>query len=203
MKILTVSDVVVPDLYKRFDKKAFPDIDLVMACGDLPPEYLTFLCHSFGGPLFYVRGNHDIRYNEKPPQGCTDIHGRIVKHQGLKIVGLGGSRWYNGGSNQYTEQEMKKYIRTLKFPLWWGRGVDIVITHASPRFIHDAEDPCHRGFRCFGTFIDKYRPAYFIHGHIHRDFDSPEERITRVNTTKVINTYGYNIIHIDDPGVLS
>ena len=197
MKILTVSDVVLPRLYRKFDQKAFSDIDLVLGCGDLPMEYLTFLCNALGGPLYYVKGNHDIRYDEKPLPGCIDIHGRIVRYQGVRILGLGGSRWYNGGPNQYTEGEMKKIIRQLRFSLWWGRGVDIVIAHASPRYIHDTEDPCHRGFHCFGAFIDKYAPSYFIHGHIHRNFDHPQDRFTRVNNTKVINTYGYHIIDID------
>lgn len=202
MKILSVSDVVVPSLYKEFDKTLFTGIDLVLGCGDLPPEYLSFILHSLEVPLYYVRGNHDIRYDLKPPMGCMDIHGKIIKFNNLKIMGLGGSRWYNGGMNQYTEAQMKKIIRQMRFSIWWNRGVDIVITHASPRHIHDAEDRCHRGFRSFWSVIDKYKPDYFIHGHIHQNFISPQERITTVNTTKVINTYGYNIIEIHDEKTL-
>ncbi|MBF0229039.1 MAG: metallophosphoesterase [Desulfamplus sp.] len=198
MRILSISDVVVPSLYSEFDKKKFDPIDLVLSCGDLPPEYLSFILHSLNAPLYYVRGNHDIRYDLKPPMGCTDIHGKIVKFNQIKIIGFGGSRWYNGGMNQYTESQMRKFIRGVKFSIWWNRGVDIVITHSPPRHIHDAEDRCHRGFRSFCKFIDKYKPDYFIHGHIHRHFTCQEERITTVNKTKVINTYGYNIIEIND-----
>ncbi|MBF0467860.1 MAG: metallophosphoesterase [Desulfamplus sp.] len=198
MKILSISDVVVPSLYTEFDKELFTGVDLVLSCGDLPPEYLSFILHSLGVPLYYVRGNHDIRYDLKPPMGCTDIHGRIVKFNNIKIMGLDGSRWYNGGMNQYTEVQMQKIIRGMKFSIWWNRGIDIVMTHAPPRHIHDAEDLCHRGFRSFCKVIDKYRPDYFIHGHIHKHFTSPKERVTTVNTTKVINTYGYHIIEIHD-----
>ncbi|MBF0301660.1 MAG: metallophosphoesterase [Desulfamplus sp.] len=198
MKILSVSDVVVPSLYKDFDQNLFSGIDLVLACGDLPPEYLSFILHSLNVPLYYVRGNHDIRYDLKPPMGCTDIHSKIVKFQNIKIMGLGGSRWYNGGMNQYTEVQMNKIISEMRLSIWWNRGVDIVITHSPPRHIHDAEDRCHRGFTSFVRFIDKYKPAYFIHGHIHQHFNCPEERITSVNRTKVINTYGYNIIELNN-----
>ncbi|MBF0241105.1 MAG: metallophosphoesterase [Desulfamplus sp.] len=198
MKILSVSDVVAPALYKEFDKELFSNIDLVLSCGDLPPEYLSFILHALNVPLFYVRGNHDIRYNNKPPMGCTDIHSRIVKFNNIKIMGLGGSRWYNGGENQYTEEQMKKIVSRMKLSIWLNKGVDIVISHASPRYIHDAEDRCHRGFKVFHKVIDKYKPAYFIHGHIHKNFNSPDDRITTINTTKVINTYGYNIIEIND-----
>ncbi len=69
MRILTVSDRVEPLLYERFDKRFFPAVDLVLSCGDLPPEYLTFLASTFKVPLFYVRGNHDIRYDTSPPPG--------------------------------------------------------------------------------------------------------------------------------------
>lgn len=198
MRILTVSDVVVPELYKAFDKDRFPDIDLVLACGDLPPEYLSFLLHVFNTSLYYVKGNHDIRYDQKPPMGCVDIHGRIVSFRGINIMGLAGSRWYNGGENQYTEKEMNRFIRKMGLSIWWRKGIDILITHAPPRHIHDAEDRCHRGFKALRTFIDKKRPKYLIHGHIHRHFDSVEERMTLVNQTKVINTYGYHILEIDD-----
>ncbi len=198
MKILTVSDVVVPSLYKEFDSTKFTDIDLVLACGDLPPEYLSFLLHILNVPLYYVKGNHDIRYEKKRPMGCMDIHGKIVKFNGLNILGLGGSLWYNGGMNQYTDAQMKKIIRNMTLSIWWNRGIDILITHSPPRHVNDAEDPCHRGFQSFVRFIEKHRPHYLIHGHIHKHFDNKEERTAIVNQTKVINTYGYNIIQIND-----
>jgi Icc-related predicted phosphoesterase len=197
MKLLSVSDYVVPILYDNFDTAHFPKIDLILSCGDLPPEYLSYLFTSFNAPLYYVRGNHDIRYDSKPPDGCIDLNTRLIQFQGIKILGLEGSRWYNGGPHQYTEKEMRKIIRGLRPKIWWQRGVDIIITHAPPRYIHDAEDLCHRGFKSFRWLIDHYCPIYFIHGHIHAQFSDPSERITRINKTKVINTYGYYIFEID------
>ncbi len=198
MKILSVSDIALPALYKEFDKKKFPDIDLVLACGDLPPEYLSFLLHVLNVPLYYVKGNHDIRYESKPPMGCMDIHGKIINFNGLNIMGLEGSIWYNGGRNQYTNAQMNRIIRRMKFSIWWNGGIDILITHAPPLHIHDAEDPCHRGFHAFCRFIENYKPHYMIHGHIHKHFNNNEERLTVVNQTKVINTYGYHIIQTND-----
>lgn len=197
MKILTVADYVEPLLYDRFDATLFQGVDLILACGDLPPEYLSFLAAKFEVPLFYVRGNHDIRYDTKPPTGCMDLHGQLVEHHGLKLLGLGGSRWYNGGPNQYTEQQMSQIILRLSPKIWWRKGADIIITHAPPRHIHDAEDLCHRGFRSFNRLIERSAPTYFIHGHIHATFKDDAERITLVNQTKVINSYGYFIFEID------
>lgn len=197
MKILSVSDCVVATLYDSFDAARFPAIDMILACGDLPPEYLSFLVASFNVPLYYVRGNHDIRYDAKPPDGCIDLNTRLIQYQGVKMLGLEGSRWYSGGPHQYTENEMWRIIRGLRFKIWRQKGVDIIITHAPPRHIHDAEDLCHRGFKSFRWLIDRYRPRYFIHGHIHANFSDPAERITRINKTQVVNTYGYYLFEID------
>ena len=197
MKILSVSDVVKPGLLQHSGSDRLADVDLILSCGDLPPEYLSRLVHSFNAPLYYVRGNHYIRYDEKPPEGCRDLHGRLINNKGINILGLEGSRWYNGGPCQYEERQMRAIIRRLRPTLWWRGGVDVVFTHAPPRYVHDAEDLCHKGFECFRRLIGKYRPSYFIHGHIHREFSDPSERITVVDTTHVVNTYGYYLLEIE------
>ena len=197
MKILSVADTVVKDLVEPVGGgPAIANIELVLACGDLPPEYLSALRHRYDVPLLYVLGNHDLRYQESPPVGCLHIHRRIVKFGGLRIIGFSGSRWYNGNINQYTEKQMAGFIRRMRFSLWRSRGVDLVISHAPPRFIKDAEDLCHRGFRVFLEFIEKYQPRYFIHGHIHNLFDNDSARTTMVNSTSVINSYGYHVLEI-------
>jgi Icc-related predicted phosphoesterase len=197
VKILTVSDRVHPELLKEdLMPRNCKGIDLIFSCGDLPPEFLTALRFLFDVPLYYVLGNHDLRYSKSSPQGCKCVDGEIVSYKGVSIVGFSGSRWYNGGLNQYTEKEMSRSISRIRFPLWRNGTPDIVITHAPPRHIGDAEDPCHKGFRSYTKFIEKYRPSYFIHGHIHRQFEDDLERITVVNKTQVINSYGFHILEI-------
>ena len=198
MRILTVSDKVVAELDSNFDRQLFGNINLVLACGDLPPEYLAGLANRFSVPVYYVCGNHDIRMADTTPIGCINLNARIVKHRGLRILGLEGSRWYNGGIFQYTDNEMRWKIWTLTPSIWLNRGVDIVITHAPPRHIHDAEDRCHRGFKSFRRLIERYSPRYFIHGHIHADFSDPSERITHFNNTQIINAYGYHVLEIEN-----
>jgi Icc-related predicted phosphoesterase len=196
MRILTVSDRVEPVLYDQFDPRQFEKVELILACGDLPPEYLSFLADRLNAPLYFVRGNHDLRH-DRPPGGCTHLAHDLAEFKGKSILGLEGSRWYNGGPNQYTEREMYWKIQRLRPRLWWRKGIDIVITHAPPRHIHDAEDRCHRGFKSFRWLIEKYSPTYFIHGHIHAHFSDESQRITLYNRTRVINTYGYYMFDID------
>jgi len=199
MKILSVSDVTSSTLLEDRGTNLCGAVDLILSCGDLPPEYLTALAHTYKAPLYYVCGNHDIRNESKPPEGCTNLHGRLARIGGLKILGLEGSLWYNGGPFQYTEGQMRSVIRRLRPTLWRQRGIDIAVTHAPPRHIQDGDDLCHRGFECFRWLINKYQPKYFIHGHIHRDFSKPTDRTTIENRTKVVNTYGFHLLEIESP----
>ena len=200
IKVLCVADVVEPAFYSLQENPEFGDLALILACGDLPPGYLSFLTHVTGVPLYYVNGNHDIRNAATPPAGCVDLHGRLLNFKGLNILGLEGSMWYNDGPYQYTERQMRRVIRRLRSTIWWQGGLDVVVTHAPPRGIHDERDLCHRGFVSFRWLIDKYRPGYFIHGHIHKKFQTPEERISVVGATRVINSYGYHLLEIESQG---
>jgi uncharacterized protein len=193
MRILSVSDYVEPILYDPGSYKCLTGIDLILSCGDLPPEYLTYLVTVFNVPLFYIRGNHDAMYEFKPPQGCVDLHGKVIVYKGIRISGFEGSHWYNGGPIQYTEKQMARMVFKTKFKIFWREGIDIIITHSPPKGVHDAKDICHQGFKCFRNLIDRYSPDYFLHGHIHTYFKNKKERKTIANKTKVINTFGYHV----------
>ena len=197
MKILSISDMVVPELSEQYDARQFDGVELVLSCGDLPPEYLASIREHLDVPLFYVRGNHDIRYQNSPPVGCLDIHQRWITFKGLRIMGLEGSRWYNGGPIQYRDYQMRQMIWRMTPGLWFKGGVDMVITHAPPRHIHDAEDRCHRGFDSFLKLINRFKPRYFIHGHIHAYITDPSQRVTLVGNTHVINTFAYHLLEVD------
>ena len=82
MKILSVSDVVKPRLLQHSDSGSLANVDLILSCGDLPPQYLSRLVNFYKAPLYYVRGNHDIRYDLKAPEGCRDLHGKLSCQSG-------------------------------------------------------------------------------------------------------------------------
>jgi len=197
MKILAVSDFIEPLSSDLLKGNIFSEVRLIVSCGDLPPDYLSALSKAFGASLYYVRGNHDLPYESSPPKNCFNIHARVVSFGDLRILGLEGSHWYNGKPLQYTEGQMRQTIRYLRPQLRRNGRLDMVIAHAPPRHIHDAEDPCHRGFQAYRRLIGRHRPKYFLHGHIHRRFDDPEERITQIGQTRVINCSGYYILEYD------
>lgn len=209
MKILTVSDTVVSLLQCTNLPEKFEGIELILGCGDLPFDYMEYLVSRFNRPLFYVFGNHPLRELiraddtvKEAPEGCVNIHRRVVNYKGVLIAGFEGSMRYSMGDHQYTQAQMDWMIFTMAPLLLWnrwryGRAVDILITHAAPEGIHDAPDLPHQGFRAFLTFMERYKPRYLIHGHTHL-YRQDVPRITQFGETTVINTYGYQLLEINE-----
>jgi uncharacterized protein len=206
MKILALSDQVVEQLYSPSIKERFGDVSLVVGCGDLPSFYLEFVVSMLNVPLIHIPGNHDPAAERSDVDlvrtgSATNIDGQVVEEQGLLIAGLGGSiRYRPDGVNQYSQGEMAWRILTLTPRLCWnrarrGRYLDILVTHAPPRGIHDAEDPAHVGFAPFNRFIARFRPRYLLHGHSHLYRRDAVTR-TQVGSTTVINVYPYRVIDL-------
>lgn len=121
---MAVADRIHPSLYDYFDEKRFSDIDLILSGGDIRAKFLSFLVTMLNKRCYYVRGNHDITYNEEPPLGCENIDGKVVDHEGVRILGLEGSMWYGGKGVEYTESEMRWKIFRLKFQIWRKGGME-------------------------------------------------------------------------------
>ncbi len=196
MKILFLADEESKAYWDYFDKETFKDIDLIVSCGDLKASYLSFLVTMTSVPVLYINGNHDDKYEKEPPEGCICIEDQIYEYEGIRILGLGGSYRYKPGKNQYTEKEMKKRINKLRPQLFWKKGFDILVTHAPAYGLNDGEDLCHRGFDAFWDLIEKYRPKYFVHGHVHMNYGRQFPREDQVGETKVINAYNHYIVEI-------
>ena len=189
MKILTVADVPCKALWDYFDQSRLDDIDLILSAGDLPATYLSFLVTFAHCPVLYVRGNHDDRYAVNPPEGCVCVEDTVYTYQGIRILGLGGSMRYRPGVNQFTDAQMNRRIRKLRLKLLMSRGFDILLTHAPGKGLDDQEDLPHRGFEAFPALIEKYRPKYMVHGHVHMNYGYNLSREMAVGETKVINAY--------------
>ena len=198
MRILAISDEECPALWDYYTPGRLDGIDLIISCGDLKASYLSFLVTMARCPVLYVPGNHDTRYDRNPPEGCDIIDNHLVVYNGIRILGLGGCRKYHPGPHQYTEQQMRRRIRRLRWQLWRNKGVDIVVTHAAPAGLGDAEDPAHKGFEALRELLDKYRPPYLLHGHVHMTYGCNTPRELDYNGSKIINAYERYIIEIPD-----
>ena len=189
MKILAIADEESKYLWDFFEKSKVEGIDLIISCGDLDPHYLSFLATLAAVPVLYVHGNHDDKYERIPPEGCICIDDKIYVHEGVRILGLGGSMRYKPGPHQYTERQMKRRIWRLWLPLWRRRGFDILVTHAPALGLGDGKSLTHTGFQSFRTLMERYRPAFFVHGHVHLSYDPTAKRIRQYEDTTIINAY--------------
>lgn len=187
--------------------------DLVLACGDLPFDYLEYLVSRLDVPLLYVPGNHDpslkppdatwAPLQQDPPipgpQGCVNIDGKLAEAGGLRVGGLGGSVRYREGPNQYTQAEMS--MRALKLDLRIRlhrvrntRKLDVLVTHAPPFGLEPAQDPAHAGFAAFSRLIKNFHPLLHVYGHVHPYGRHEAER--KVNSTRVINVIPSRVIEL-------
>ena len=110
---------------------------------------------------------------------------------------------YNNGAYQYSQAEMFGAVRSLVpwllvNKLRYGRYLDVLLTHAPPRGIHDEPDLCHTGFEAFNWLVRRFQPAYHLHGHIHL-YDRRAETVTRVGATEVMNVYPYRELTLTVP----
>jgi len=216
LKILCISDQIDPQVYSPRIKERFSDVDFILSAGDLPLDYLDFIISCLNKPLFFVFGNHhtnELKHYRKTDEstllhyereylGCGAIHlGSKVKNEdNLIVAGLGGSMRYNNGVNQFTDFEMfLEILKIIPGLLWnriaYGRYLDILLTHAPPRGIHDKEDKCHLGFKIYLWFMKVFKPKYLVHGHIHL-YDLSEIRCTKWENTVVCNAFGHYVINL-------
>jgi uncharacterized protein len=201
VKILCVSDTVVQQMENAAHlRRRYHDVELILSCGDMPSTYLEYITSVLNVPLFYVRGNHDEGYHERPPGG-EDLHQRVISYHGLTFAGLEGSLKYNKGSIQYSDGDMMRMVLTmgpqLGFKRWReGHGIDVFVTHAPALGIHDQPDLPHQGFKAFLRFMEWYKPRYMVHGHVHT-FDRRTTVETKYLETCILNINPVTLLEVD------
>ncbi len=191
-------------------------VDLVIAAGDLPYAYLAELADRTDRPGVLVPGNHDpdiSGYAQRAgmwlragqpcawpgPAGFEDADGRIVDVAGLRFAGLGGSVRYNTGPNQWTQRQQDRRARTLvraarRRTRRDGRAIDVLLTHAPPRYCGDRDDGPHHGFECLHRVVAALAPRLLVHGHVHPYGEQMPDRF--LGDTRVINVVGRKILDL-------
>ena len=199
MKILILSDEESKFLWDFFEKEKLAGIDLIISCGDLKAEYLSFLATFTSAPVLYVHGNHDGHYDRKTPDGCVCIDDRVFVYKGLRIAGLGGSMSYSMKKYQYTEKQMQKRLSRLNWRIRIRGGLDIFVAHAPALGLGDAPDLPHKGFNCFRWVMEHYKPHYFFHGHVHMNYTRNQPRISQYLDTTIVNAYERYVVEVPTP----
>ncbi|HOU12212.1 MAG TPA: metallophosphoesterase [Anaerolineae bacterium] len=210
IRILALSDQVVNTFYQATLADLVGRVDVLLGCGDLPYTYMEHIVTTLNlRDAFFVPGNHDAEEwlsaggSLQSPGGWQNVDGRAALATGkaLIVAGLGGSpRYQRHAGNQYSEFEMAMRAwqlvpRFLFNRMRYGRYVDVFITHAPPRDIHDGPDRAHRGFAVFRRVIQQFRPRLFLHGHMHQY--GPGTWHTRYEDTEVVNVHPFRVIELE------
>ncbi|MEM6453549.1 MAG: metallophosphoesterase [Acidobacteriota bacterium] len=208
-RALCIADRVDEIVHSTHVRRHFPELDVVFACGDLPYSYVEYAMSALDVPVFYVRGNHDKVLEEGPggpitgPAGARDLHRRVRRHAGLLLAGVEGSVRYKPGPFQYSQRQMWRHVFALVPQLLWnrarrGRALDVFVTHAPPRSIHDRDDLPHHGIDAFRWLLRRFRPALHVHGHVHV-WGPNTVTDTRFAATRVLNAYGHRVVELQTP----
>jgi Calcineurin-like phosphoesterase len=203
---LAVSDEPDPALEHERNRHELPQLDAVIGCGDLEPEYLGFLADAFRAPAAYVRGNHDRggRWAESVASHAP-AHldsGRVHRLDGLAVGALEwpglrhGDRKRHDGSAWWDSLGIAR--SRLLARATGGDGPLVVISHAPPRGIGDrAADPYHVGFGGYRWLLERTRPVLWLHGHVPPA--SVEGWKVEHDGTPVVNVTGSVLVEIVPP----
>ncbi len=219
VRILAVADEIVESLWRPTVRRFAPD--LVVACGDLPFDYLEYLVSTLNAPMVYVPGNHD-----------PDLSGVRASRTGMTLRDGDAGRAARTGRRDERRRPGRRCGRAAAgraggLPALPARAqpvhpagagppgpraalpdragaaggtaadVDIVLTHAPPAGIGDGADRPHHGFDALHGVVAALRPRLLLHGHIHPYGARVPDRV--LGSTSVCNVVGYRLIETPAP----
>lgn len=216
VRVLAVADEVDERLSGARARALAPD--LVVSAGDLPWHFLEELADHLDVPVVFVPGNHDpevatgrwhrsgmflragLPVDAPRPHGCTGVDGEVVEVAGLRVAGLGGCVRYRPGPNQYTQAEHGRRAARLvrrveRLQRREGGGLDLLLTHAPPLGLGDEEDRPHVGVEALHGVIERLRPTWHLHGHIHPYGQPRPDR--RLGRTTIRNVVPYKVLEVE------
>jgi Icc-related predicted phosphoesterase len=85
---------------------------------------------------------------------------------------------------------MRRLIFRLQLKIMRAGGVDIVLTHAPVAGYGDEDNITHRGFEAFLPLLDRWKPRYLVHGHVHLNYGARLPRLLQYGDTTLINACG-------------
>ena len=203
VKVLVISDEEAPNLHVQALRSIAPE--LVLSAGDLPWHYIEYVASTVDAPVVFVPGNHDPALERSKasrngtytcdglpcdgprPRGAVNADQQVVEAAGLRIAGLGGCVQYRPGPHQYTQREYHRRAKRLlrrsrKTPM-----VDVLLTHAPPLGLGDAEDKPHVGIEALHPVLERLTPTWHLHGHVHPYGQvMPDRRVGRTTLRNVI-----------------
>jgi Icc-related predicted phosphoesterase len=200
IRLLAVSDVLDPTLADARNRAAVMPIDLIVGCGDLDCDDLSFIADGFDAPMDYVMGNHDSddRWKQCGATCPEAIRSTAIRHSaGLSIAGLNwpGTRGKGGNRSERAawSQSMKLVTRRIGHfePM-------IILSHVPPFGVGDVPtDAYHRGFKGYRWLMERIEPTLWLHGHT--PLAASTEWDLQSGRTRVVNVTGAVVIDLLPP----
>jgi len=157
--------------------------DILLSCGDIFDQVILEAAAAYScSKILAVKGNHD---SSPPfPSPVIDLHLRVETFKGIQFGGLNGSWKYKPrGHFLYNQKDIEQPLSS--FP-----PVDILISHNSPKGVHDKDDEIHVGFEALNCYLQRAKPRLLIHGHQHTNIE------TKISGTTVLGVYGSRLIDL-------
>jgi uncharacterized protein len=197
VRLLAVSDERERALSYIENRDAIAPLDAVVGCGDLEPDYLSFLADAFAAPLLFVRGNHDRggAWEETQQLAPAPLAGPFGEVAGIPVAGLS---WPSFGRWRAERDERSAWRQALSVAVRGmlpGPAPRIVLSHVPPRGYGDtAADPYHTGFDAYRWLCRWIRPTLWLHGHT--TVAAIENRRTVSGPTTLLNVTGAVFIEL-------
>lgn len=198
LRILAVSDEPQSELWGGIERDHFGPLDLFVACGDLPPAYLSYLDGTLRVPFVYVIGNHDLdtawrdQASRFLPARKRGVH--VARVDGFDVAALD---WPGTDKVRRREQDRTAWSEAigLRLRTFLGRRSPLIfVSHVAPHGAGDDRDLYHRGFDGYHWLAEQLRPALWLHGHTTPA--SQPERVTHIGPTTCINVTGAWVIEL-------
>jgi Icc-related predicted phosphoesterase len=210
VRVLVIADEEAPNLHYQALRDLAPD--LVLSAGDLSWDYVEYVASSVDAPVVFVPGNHDpeverarrgrngtytangLPCDSPRPHGATNADVRVVATAGLRIAGLGGCVRYRPGPHQYTQRQYDARAQRLLRRAGRNARVDVLLTHAPPLGLGDGDDKPHEGIAALHRLLERLRPSWHVHGHIHPYGQTMPDR--HVGPTTIRNVVPWRLIDV-------
>jgi hypothetical protein len=198
IRLLAASDEPDRTLENPSNRARLAPIDGIVGCGDLEPDWLSFLGDAFSVPIAYVLGNHDrglswaAAQNIPAPLGS----GTTATFAGLRIVAL---PWPSAGSHGNVRDEGAAWRQSVAagVRLIFGRRPLLFVSHVPPLGAGDGPDAYHRGFAGYRWLLNRTHPPLWLHGHV-TTASVPELRVD-VGQTTLVNVTGSVLVEVRPP----
>ena len=178
MKLLVLADI--EEFHWQWERGV---VDVIVSCGDVADSLILEAAEGFAClKVFAVKGNHDPA--TPFPQPIVDLHFNVEPVGGVLFGGYNGCWKYKPrGHFIYEQSEVERSLAS--FP-----RVEVLVTHNSPRGIHERGDEVHTGFDAFNHYLARSKPRLMIHGHQHINQE------TQAGDTRVIGVFGHRLIEL-------